>query len=137
MKTPIRFAAALVLVLLLGACATASQRSPLEQSLYDYTSAVRWSEYEVAATFIDPLTLATDPIDALEFERLKQYQVAGYRVRSAGTTGEGVFEQVVELRLVNRHTQVERVILDRQRWRWDAAAERWWLVSGLPAIPAQ
>lgn len=133
-----RLALALVLVLaaLLAACGSAGQRDPRSQALYDYSGAVRWSDFDRALEFIDPLTLATDPVDPLELERLKQYQVSGYEARTATMPADGVYEQVVEIRLVNRHTQVERVITDRQRWRWDEAAQRWWLVSGLPRVPA-
>jgi hypothetical protein len=40
----------------------------------------------------------------------------------------------LEIKLINRHTQAERSILDRQHWRFDAARQRWWLTSGLPDI---
>ena len=42
--------------------------------------------------------------------------------------------QVVEIGVVNEHTQTERAVVDRQRWRWDKQAKRWWLMTGLPAI---
>jgi hypothetical protein len=46
--------------------------------------------------------------------------------------------QMVEIRLVNRHTLVERTVLAREHWRWDEDAKRWWLMNGLPDIsPAQ
>ena len=32
---------------------------------------------------------------------------------------------------------IERIITDRQKWRWDAVAKRWWLVSGLPDLDAR
>jgi hypothetical protein len=45
-------------------------------------------------------------------------------------------EQVVEIRLVNVNTQVERTIVDHQRWTFDPANKVWWLVSGLPDFNA-
>jgi hypothetical protein len=43
----------------------------------------------------------------------------------------------VEIRLVNRNTQVERTLTDHQRWTYDPVAKRWWLVSGLPDFDAR
>ena len=63
--------------------------------------------------------------------------VENREVKGASEPGEGLYEQVVELRVVNRNTQVERIITDRQKWRWDAVAKRWWLVSGLPDLDAR
>ncbi|KAA2284746.1 hypothetical protein [Arenimonas fontis] len=137
MNTPARVLAVLfaaALCALLAACGGATKRSPLEQTLYHYTSAIRWSEFDKALAFVDPQVLERDRPGELDMERYKQYQVSGYEVRSKNTPEEGVYEQVVLIRLVNRHTQTERVVTDRQRWRWDGEAKRWWLVSGLPDI---
>ncbi|GAB2667065.1 hypothetical protein [Arenimonas aestuarii] len=122
--------------LLLAACATPGQRSPRDQLLYDYVSAVRWSDFDAAVKFLDPELLARQPMTDLELERYRQFQVSGYEVKSASEPNEGEYAQVVEIRLVNRHTQVEKIITDRQQWRWDAEAKRWWLASGLPDLDA-
>ena len=127
-------AVVMVLVMALAACATPGQRSPRDQLLYDYVSAVRWSDFDAAAMFLDPELLARQPMTDLELERYKQFQVSGYEVKSASEPAEGEYEQVVEIRVVNRHTQVEKIITDRQRWRWDPEAKRWWLASGLPDL---
>ena len=42
--------------------------------------------------------------------------------------------QIVEIGLVNINTQAARSIIDKQLWRYDAKANHWWLVSGLPDI---
>ena len=129
-------AVVMVLVMALAACATPGQRSPRDQMLYDYVSAVRWSDFDAAAKFLDPELLARRPMTDLELERYKQFQVSGYEVKSGSEPAPDTYEQVVEIRVVNRHTQVERILTDRQRWRWDAEAKRWWLVSGLPDLDA-
>lgn len=137
MKTTARFprtVLVLALALLLAACASSGQRSPRDQMLYDYVSAVRWSDFDAAARFLDPELLAREPMTDLERERYRQFQVSGYEVKSASEPAEGEYEQVVEIRVVNRHTQVEKIITDRQRWRWDPEAKRWWLASGLPDL---
>ena len=123
---------ALVLLALLVACGGGGKRSPLEQTLYTYSSVIRWSEFDKALAYLDPEVQARSPMSSVELERLKQYQVSGYDVRSSENVGDAEYLQVVEIRVVNRHTQAERSLTDRQRWRWDAEAKRWWLVSGLP-----
>ena len=134
-KKALRILAPLLALFLVTACGSmGAQRNPRDQALYSYTSAVRWSDFDAALSFVDPETRRLKPMTELEIERYKQVQVAGYEVKSASEPGEGLYEQVVELRLVNRNTQVERVMTDRQRWRWDPEAKRWWLVSGLPDL---
>jgi hypothetical protein len=129
---------AFALALLLAACAAVDPKSSAsDDTLYSYVSAVRWSDFDAAIGFIDPLTLATDPISDLDRERYRQFQVTGYEVRSVKPISAEEFEQVVEIRVVNRNTLVEKVITDNQRWRWDAEAKRWWLVSGLPKLDAR
>ena len=125
----------LVLVSLLAACGSVGhKRSPRDAMLYEYVSAVRWSDFDRAVGFVDPLTLASDPVDPIELERFKQFQVTGYDVRTSVEPAPGQYEQVVEIRMVNRHTQAEKFLVDRQRWRWDETGKRWWLVSGLPDL---
>lgn len=124
---------ALGLVLALAACATPrGARSPLDQALYDYAGAVRWSEFEVAQTFLSPELQRTRALSDLEIERFKQVQVTDYQFKRAVSQDETRYVQLVEIRLINKHTQVERVLLDRQEWEKDPESERWWLVSGLP-----
>ena len=135
---PLRVLAPVLALLLVTACGSmGAQRSPRDEALYTYVSAVRWSDFEAALSFVDPEVRRAQPLTELETERYKQFQVSGYEVKSASEPAEGEYEQVVELRLVNRNTQVERIVTDRQRWRWDAEAKRWWLVSGLPDLDAR
>jgi hypothetical protein len=139
MKPTLRFAQiglVLALALLLAACASSGQRSPRDQILYDYVSAVRWSDFDAAALFLDPEVVAREPMTDLDRERYRLFQVSGYEVKSASEPADGEYTQVVEIRVVNRHTQIEKVITDRQRWRWDQEAKRWWLASGLPDLDA-
>ncbi len=138
MTSPLLRLLALALALLVAACgAVDTKRSPREETLYGYASAVRWSDFEAAIGFIDPLSLETDPISDIDRERYKQFQVTGYEVRSAKQDSPEEFEQVVEMRVVNRNTLVEKVLTDKQRWRWDEEAKRWWLISGLPKLESR
>ncbi len=135
---PLRVLAPVLALLLVTACGSmAAQRNPRDEALYTYVSAVRWSDFEAARAFVDPETLRVQPITDFEMERYKQFQVSGYEVKSGSEPSEGLYQQVVELRVVNRNTQVERIVTDRQQWRWDGEAKRWWLVSGLPDLDAR
>jgi hypothetical protein len=121
--------------LVLSACATQKHsRDLLQVTLYDYAGAIRWGNFGGAATFLDPEVVAKKPLSELEMKRYEQVQVTGYTVLGKESPTEGLLQQAVEIRLVNRHTQAERSLIDHQRWRYDAEARRWWLVSGLPNI---
>lgn len=128
----LRSAIVLLLFALLTACAS---RGPdlkdLEKLMDSYAVAVRWGDLDGAYEFVDPKTRKEKPMSAVERERLRQVQVAGYEVKRSGMVDAVRMRQVVEIRLVNRHTQVERIVLDDQIWRWDEPLKRWWLESGL------
>lgn len=126
---------ALLLLVLLTACGSmGAQRNPRDQMLYHYVSAIRWSDFDKAAAFIDPKVLEERPITSFDLERYKQFQVSGYEVKSGREPAKGEYEQVVEIRLVNRNTQTEKIITDHQHWRFDPEAKRWWLTTGLPKL---
>jgi hypothetical protein len=121
----------------LGACATDSMRSKqtlLEETLRAYAATIRWGEIAQAQAFLDPMELPAHPPPALAHERFRQVKVSGYDEQPAVPTGENEVRQVVQIDLVNVNTQAARSIVDRQVWRYDEEARRWWLVSGLPDI---
>lgn len=136
MNTPRIARAALVLaLLLLAACATKQHsRDLLNTTLYGYSSAIRWGDFGGALGFVDPEVQAKKPTSAVDMKRYEQVQVAGYYVQGSTNDGEGNLRQTIELRLVNRHTQVERAVVVHEVWRYDAENLRWWLMSGLPDI---
>ena len=121
------------LVLMRAACAMApSTMNPQDEALDQYGVAVRWSEFADAWAFVDPPLRQLHPLTELEMERFKQIQVTGYDLKGRAPTPDGGLEQTVEIRLINRNTQIERTIVDHQSWRWDPEAKRYWLTSGLP-----
>lgn len=124
---------ALLTLLALSACTgTSSKSKALDATLYAYAGAVRWSEFERAWGMVDPKIRKAHPIDAIEWSRLEQLQVTSYRVQSSGQNPEGDVEQVVQIGVINRHTQTERFVLANERWHWDETDKRWWLVAGFP-----
>lgn len=123
-------------VMLLVACAGNPRLASPDDTFYNYAGTLRWSGFEQALEFVDPLTREADPPTALELERYRQVEVKGYQVVRATALSEQRIQREVEISLVNRHTQRERVLRHTEVWRLDADARRWWLASGLPDITA-
>lgn len=124
----------IVLVALLGlprAEAAGSARK-LEQAQTVYSAAMRWSDYEAAWQMVDPEVRAAHPLTDLELERYRQLQVSSYREGGNGELDDGTVVRVVEIGVVNRHTQAERTLRYQEQWRWDSKAKRWWQMAGLP-----
>ena len=55
-----------------------------------------------------------------------------YREGGSGAMDDGSVVRAVEIGVINRHTQAERSVRFKERWRWDPEAKRWWQVAGLP-----
>jgi uncharacterized lipoprotein len=129
------FALALVAALL-AACSTGAGTKPdaLDRALYDYSGAIRWSNFEVAYDMVDPKAREAKPLTDFEFERLKQVQITNYNLVSSASLPDGRVAREVELGVVNRHTQAERIVRVREIWRYDEATERWWQTEGLPDL---
>ena len=120
---------------LLSACASNSrQTSLLEQSQYAWSAAIRWGDFEGAQNLVDPEYRKEHPITDLQFERYKQVQVTAYDDQPAVPVSETEVRQTVEIGLVNINTQTARSIVDHQVSRYDEAAKKWWLTTGLPDI---
>lgn len=122
---------------LLASCATDKMRSKetvLTDTLRSYAATIRWGKIERAQAFIDPKVLAEHPPSALELERFRQVQITGYNEQPALPVGDDEVRQIVEISLVNVNTQAARSVIDRQTWRYDEQAKRWWLMTGLPVI---
>ncbi|MEO8003016.1 MAG: hypothetical protein ABI644_14155 [Arenimonas sp.] len=109
-----------------------SQAKQLEIVQFKYSAAIRWNEFEMAWSHVDPVYRKEHPLSDLEKERLKQIQITGYEEKTLEPLEDGSIEQMVEIRLINRNTQIERIVMDTQVWRWDGVAKRWWLATGLP-----
>lgn len=124
------------LVLALGACATGAPPADLlEQTLDSYESTLTFGgDLTQAIGFIDPEWLAAHPPSELELERLRQVIVTDYRAGDPVRIDDQHVSQVVRMEVVNNHTQNARGVVDRQQWRYDDVAKRWWLTSGLPDI---
>lgn len=118
---------------LLAACGGSEiKKNPLDKVLASYAAAIRWSEFDRAIEFVDPKVRQEQPLTDLERERFKLIQVTAYEVKRMRVLPDSTVEQVVEIRLVGKNTQIERMITDHQSWRWDPEAKVFWLTTGLP-----
>lgn len=125
----------LVAVMLAGCASTRQQNQKRTETLDRYEASVRWGQFHVLVDFMHPDWLEENPISPLDVDRLSQFQVSQYRIRQVVTTeDESGVDRVVELRLYNRHTATERVVLYAESWRYDEERERWMLHSGLPDV---
>lgn len=123
-----------VLIGLLSGCNTKADKDLLQTTLENYAATIRWGNFEDAVGYVDPETLKAHPLSALDLARYHQVRVTAYNEQPYKPVGEMEARQVVEIGIVNNNTQVMRSFVDRQLWRYDEKAKRWWLVSGLPDI---
>lgn len=130
------FVLGLVLVLLPGMADARSDKTDkaLQASLKHYAQAVRWNDFAAAAESLDPALRAPEGFSEDDEAYYKRFQISGYSLKSGTRTGPADYSQRVELRIIDVASQTERVKTDRQSWRYDAAAKRWWLISGLPRL---
>ena len=129
----------LVLALLLmpaPAIAKSTWRSDraLQENLWAYGQDVRWNDFEAAAEALDPALVQGERFSEQDEAYYKAFQISGYQLKSSVMLDPLNYSQRVELRIIDLATQVERTKTDRQSWRYDAAAKRWWLTSGLPKL---
>ena len=125
--------AAFCLLALQAACTPNPAEKELSETLKQYETIIRWSQWDAAADFLAPEYLMENPISRLDMDRLRLFKVTSYTLRSTGIFDEGLTtRQVVEIRLFNKRQGIERTIVDQQEWHWSETAERWYLHSGLP-----
>ena len=130
-----RFALSVVLFAALAACSEPGTKGDLlENTLETYAATIRWGNFEDALAFVDPETLKAHPMTKLDLDRYLQVRVAGYAEQPVRHSGKNEALQTVEITLSNNNTLTVRSFLDRQVWRYDEKAKRWWLVTGLPDI---
>ena len=133
MSMPGRAGMALLMVLVLSACAGGSMQNERTDTLNAWESLVRWSQFDALIDFIHPDYLAANPVSALDIDRLYQFRVTEYRVRQVLAAPDGqALERMTRIRLYHVHSARERVVDHREVWRYDDDLGRWMLHSGLP-----
>lgn len=138
LRVPRFLLAPLVALIALGGCASTpktTQRDRLDALQYTWSAAIRWGDFEGAVQLLDPTAPGTARPTALELERYKQVQISGYRDLGESRNLEaGTAMREIDIGVVNRHTQAERTVRYRERWRWDPEAKTWWVTGGLPDL---
>jgi hypothetical protein len=122
----------------LGACDSVKPTKAREEelTLYDFSSAMRWGDFDKAYDYVDPKTKKDHPMTDIDRGRFKQVEISGYEV-TAKAEQDGVIDQEVKLDLINRNTQIPRSVVYHEHWKWDAVANKWWLTTGMPDISPQ
>lgn len=125
----------LVLLLFSGCGGRLSKKQALDQTLYKYAKMMRWGNYQAAFGFLSPDIDKSKKPSRLDIDRLSQFNISSY-VAAPILPGEKDNEviQDVELKLYNKHSKRERVVIDRQVWEYDEEQGNWWLTSGLPKL---
>lgn len=132
-RTAVAVLAACALATLLAACTPNPAEKSLSETLKQYETIIRWSQWDAAADFLAPEYLMENPVSRLDMDRLRLFKVTAYTLRSTGIFDNGLtVRQEVEIRLFNKRQGIERSIIDEQEWHWNETAKRWYLFSGLP-----
>lgn len=126
-----------LLVISVAGCSVVAQRrtDALNETLNAYASTVRWVGWAQANQFVDPKYREKHPLTDLDRARYSQVRVSEYDAGDGPIpVDDNHVRQLVKINLINRHTQTERSIVDRQLWKYDEKTNHWWLESGLPDI---
>jgi hypothetical protein len=130
-----KLATLMLIGVLLSGCPMNDKDKKQEETLNNFQTMLRFSEYHGLMNFIDPEYLRENPITSLEMNRLRQYQVSSYDIHSVVADDDAkAFRQVVELNLFNLRTARERTVLYYQYWKWHDPPGVWRLHSGLPDL---
>lgn len=121
-------------MLALAGCGGGQQKNALLAAQNAYASAMRWGEFESAWQRVDPEYREQHPLTPLALERYGQVQISAYRDLDATVLPDGSPARLIEIGVINKHTQAERTVRYREEWRWDAEKKTWWVRQGLPDL---
>jgi hypothetical protein len=121
-------------VVLVSAGCGGGQKNALLAAQNAYSGAIRWGEFESAWARVDPQYREAHPLSELDLERYAQVQISAYRELDATVLPDGSPARLIEIGVINRHTQAERSVRYREEWRWDPEKRTWWVRQGLPDL---
>ncbi|MTW22334.1 hypothetical protein [Allochromatium palmeri] len=129
------FTAGVLALSLLAGCNPVKQdrlSDRLQNATNGYQTALRWGYFENAYGYLHPDQRDKTPMpDTLTGLRLTGYDVIQSPVMD---TEAETATQIVAIDYLYEDRQVVKQLKDRQRWRYDAEKNTWWLESGLPAF---
>lgn len=133
-KVMIALAAGLMLTLAGCGGGLTGQKNALLAAQNTYGAAMRWGEFESAWARVDPEYRDKHPMSELDLERYGQVQISHYRELDATVLADGSPARLIEIGVINKHTQAERTVRYREEWRWDPDKKTWWVRQGLPDL---
>jgi outer membrane lipoprotein-sorting protein len=116
------------------ASSASKAQKALDANLISYQLAIRWNDFEAAIGSLDPTIIREEGYSENIEAQFKNYQITGYTLKSATWPDALSYMQRVEIRYIEINTQIEKTVVDKQSWRYDAVAKRWWLISDLPKL---
>ncbi|NEV62723.1 hypothetical protein [Thiorhodococcus minor] len=132
---PLLLGLSLLLAATLPACGSVKKDKmavTLQNATNGYRSALRWGYYENAYGFVDPEKRKDRDLPAnLEGIRLTGYDVVQAPIAKKDSD---TAMQIVNIEYLHEDRQVVKKLTDRQVWRYDEEAKKWWLESGLPTF---
>lgn len=124
---------ACILGLFILGCATIKEFGKMdkfEETSSAYEHAIRWSDFDFAAAFLDP---SEKKPDRLGQSIVKNVKVTDYRVRkTAVSQDESQVVQIVEISYYRTDNVVVNKIMDHQLWEWDPEKSQWYIKTGFP-----
>jgi hypothetical protein len=114
-----------------GCSSTLDKLDVMNQSLFAYAKAMRWSRFDLVYAFHQHPGEAPLPMPG----HLQKIQVTGYEVLSSqpGADTESL-TQTVRIRYVHQDTAREITIDVPLSWLYDQDVERWYITSPPPAL---
>jgi hypothetical protein len=126
--------AAFLTIFLLTGCAGLARKSRIEafgQVAEGYEHALRFSDYNMAAKFLDPSAASVKP----DLQALKNIKIVDYKItRIQVSEDKQQITQDVELQYFRINSNILHTARDSQIWRYDPADEVWRLHTGLPRL---
>lgn len=122
-----------MLTILLVGCASTMQMVRMERferTSRNYVKAIRWSDFEVANSFVKVPQPGTGSPD---LQKLKQVKVTSCEVKETVLLGDQTkVLRVLEIRYYKFDNITIRTLRDHQVWEYDKEKKGWYLLSGLP-----
>ena len=123
----------LISVVILAGCATMDgnhRMNSLTTTTDNYRNAIRWGLYDVADNLRG---VEESENQSRELERLKKINVTSYKSVHKDMSDDGnEAKQTVEIKYYHTDYMVEKVLIDKQVWKYDSEKKAWHLQSGLP-----
>ncbi len=128
-----RWLVAVLMLLGLAACGGNQVQRVGVETMDNWETLVRWSQFDALLDYIHPDFLEENPITQLDVDRLHQFRVTQYRVRQIVAAPDGLsVDRMVRIRMFHVHSSQERVVDHLEVWRYDEERRAWLLHSGLP-----